>query len=95
MYRRLGTSAAVGVPIAEHVVQLGGEAIRAFGRLGEQVERIEQDKGGRLVSGEDQGHDLVAELAIGHAASPLLVARGQEARQEVARVLAAARDAAG
>ena len=32
---------------------------------------------------------LVAELAVGHAACPLLVARGQQARQQVARVLAA------
>ena len=70
-------------------MQLGREPIRAFGRLGEQIERIKQHEGGRFVSRQNQGHDFVAELAIGHAASPLLVPRGQESGEKVAPILAA------
>ncbi len=39
------------------------------------------------MAGEDQGHDLVAELAIGHPAT-VLVACGQQAREQVATVSA-------
>ena len=39
------------------------------------------------MAGEDQGHDLVAELAIGHP-GPVLVACGQQAREQVATVSA-------
>jgi hypothetical protein len=41
------------------------------------------------VAGEDQGDHLVAELAVSHAASPLVVAGGQQTRQQVILFMAA------
>src|SRR5947209_3245978 len=50
--------------------------------------RREQGQRGRLMAREDQGHPLVAEWAVGHAAT-LVIARGQQAGEQVAGILAA------
>src|SRR5207245_1804880 len=55
------------------------------GVLGEQIPCPRQSEGGGLVTGEEQGHGLVADLPIGHAAA-LLVARVQQQREQVAAV---------
>ena len=58
------------------------------GMLRQQVVRPRQRQRGRLVSGQQHRHDLVAELTVGHAGAGLLVARRQQHGQQVRFVAA-------
>ena len=61
----------------------------ASGMLGEQVPGPRQRHRGRLVAGQEERHDLVAHLPVGHAAAVVGVLRLQQHREQVAAVLAA------
>ena len=62
-------------PVADHSVELLVQAGFDLGVLREQVPDPGQEIRGRLVTGEEDRHRLVAHLAIGHALAPGLVTR--------------------
>ena len=76
-----------GRAAAEHVGDLVAEATLGLGVLGEQVAGPGEGDGRRLVAGPDERDDLVAQLPVGEALAGLLVAGGQEHREQVARIV--------
>ena len=69
--------------------ELGFETIARSRVAVEQQEGPGQRERCRLVSREQQRHDLVADLALGHSGA-LLIAREEQHREQVAAVLARA-----
>ena len=84
-----------GEAIADDGVDFGGEAGILFGILGQQEPGPGQGVGGGFVAGEEEGHDFVAELAVGHAGLIDFVAGGDELGEQVAAVAAGLRAAGG
>ncbi len=70
-------------------VELGGEPLLHAGVLGEQVQGPGEARGDRLVAGDDEGDELVADLAVGEPA--LGVGRAEQERQHVLVVVAQTR----
>ena len=64
-------------------VQLRDQAAQCPGMVQQQVESPGQRGCRRLMSGEQQGHELVAYLVVGHGMA-LVVPREQQLRQDVA-----------
>ena len=56
--------------------------------LREEIPSPDQRVGGGFVAGEEEGHDFVAELAVGHAGLIDFVAGGDELGKKVAMVAA-------
>ena len=73
-------------PAPEDVIDLGAEPGLGLGISAEQIHGPRQRDGRRLVAGPDEGQDLVAQLDVGEPFPCLLVARGQEHGEQVARV---------
>ena len=93
VYGSRGRSAKVGGAAAEDRVELGVELRLDLGVLRQQVPGPGQGVGRGLVAGHEEGHRLVAELAVGHPPAVVLVLGVQEHREQVAPVLAAWRGA--
>ena len=67
-------------------VQVRDQAAQGAGIVQQQVEGPGQCCRRRLMSGEQQGHELVADLIVGHGAA-LVVAGEQQLGQDVAALL--------
>ena len=74
--------------VARRLPRAGGPDIR---RLRQEVPEPVERARGRLVTGDDQRHDLVQQLAVGHRLAALAVARIEQERHDVvaAHVVAA------
>ena len=58
------------------------QALERAGRRTQPLEAPTRARGGRLVPGDEQRHELVAQLAVGHRLA-VLVARGEQHREDV------------